>query len=221
MSDIFLSYSRKDKERAKIIAEALERYGYSVFWDMNILLGGEFDNEIEEELDAAKCVVVLWSKDSVKSKWVKTEASEGDKRKILVPVLIDDIKIPLEFRRNQAALLVDWQRAFPNPDFDIILKNVGEKVGKPPVIKIEDKKPIINEPNISTPQVPKNKMRTANDWIKDKIKGLWKPSKRRWVLYSVIVIILVLVVFLILTQISSITKPIEPTGTITGSVRIK
>jgi hypothetical protein len=39
---------------------------------------------------------------------VKTEAAEAMRRKILVPVLIEDIKIPLEFRRLQAADLSTW-----------------------------------------------------------------------------------------------------------------
>lgn len=48
-----------------------------------------FDEVIEEALGAAKCVVVLWSKSSASSDWVKGEAAEGLRRKILVPVRID------------------------------------------------------------------------------------------------------------------------------------
>jgi hypothetical protein len=33
MSDIFLSYKSEDRPRAKVIAEALERHGYSVWLD--------------------------------------------------------------------------------------------------------------------------------------------------------------------------------------------
>ncbi len=96
MSDIFLSYSSKDKARAQIIAEAFETKGCSVWWDRVIPPGKTFDEVIEQELEAAECVIVLWSHESVKSKWVKTEASEGDRRGILVPVLIEEgVKIPL------------------------------------------------------------------------------------------------------------------------------
>jgi hypothetical protein len=89
MSDIFLSYKTEDRQKAKIIAKAIEQNGYSVWWDRIIPPGRSFDKVIEEELDAAKCVVVLWSKDSVMSDWVKEEADEGLRRKILIPVLID------------------------------------------------------------------------------------------------------------------------------------
>jgi len=59
MSDIFLSYTREDRETAKRIAEALERRGYSVWWDRIIPPGKMYDKFIEENLTAAKCVLVL------------------------------------------------------------------------------------------------------------------------------------------------------------------
>jgi hypothetical protein len=85
MSDIFISYSKEDRGKAKDIAEALKQQGFSVWWDRSILPGETFDTVIEEALDAAKCVIVLWSKTSVYKEWVRTEASEGKQRGILIP----------------------------------------------------------------------------------------------------------------------------------------
>lgn len=82
MSDIFLSYARKDKERAHMFADALNKQGLSVWWDPNIDSGEIFQKIVQKELDAAKCVIVLWSKESVDSKWVNAEALKGDERKI-------------------------------------------------------------------------------------------------------------------------------------------
>jgi formylglycine-generating enzyme required for sulfatase activity len=131
MSDIFISYSSEDRGKAKDIAEALVEQGFSVWWDRSILPGETFDTVIEEELDAANCVIVLWSHTSVSSDWVKTEASEGDRRGILIPVLIDDAKIPLEFRRMQAADLKDRVGKLPHPGFDNLLKAVAGILGRP------------------------------------------------------------------------------------------
>ncbi len=153
MSDIFLSYKSEDRPRAKIIAEALEQHGYSVWWDRIIPPGKTFDQVIEEALDAAKCEIILWSRESVSSDWVKNEAREGTRRHILVPVLIDDVKIPFEFRHIQAAQLTDWQGALPNPEFELLLKSIGEILGKPPIAKMDDKKPSINELNLSAQQL--------------------------------------------------------------------
>ena len=118
MSDIFISYASADRERARLLADALAQKGWSVWWDRTIPPGKEFDQVIEEALDAAKCVVVLWSKTSTASSWVKTEAAEAMRRKILVPALIDETKIPLEFRRLQAADLSQWQGEHSHPELE-------------------------------------------------------------------------------------------------------
>jgi hypothetical protein len=132
MNEIFISYKSSDKARVKILVEALERQGWSVWWDREIPPGKTFDQVIEEALNAAKCVIVVWSKESVVSDWVKTEASEGARRGVLVPVLIDDVKIPLEFRRIQAAWLVDWQGALSHPGFEQLTEAVAGILGQLP-----------------------------------------------------------------------------------------
>jgi formylglycine-generating enzyme required for sulfatase activity len=132
MSDIFISYSSKDRGKAKDIAEALKRQGFSVWWDRSILPGETFDTVIEEALEAAKCVIVLWSKTSVYKEWVRTEASEGKQRGILIPVLIErDVKIPLAFRLMQVADFRDWEGKLPHPGFDNLLKAVAGILGRP------------------------------------------------------------------------------------------
>ena len=132
MSDIFISYSSKDRGKAKDIADALKQQGFSVWWDRSILPGKTFDTVIEEALDAAKCVIVLWSKMSVYKEWVRTEASEGKQRGILIPVLIErDVKIPLEFRLMQVADFRDWEGKLPHPGFDNLLKAVAGILGRP------------------------------------------------------------------------------------------
>jgi hypothetical protein len=125
MSDIFISYTRADKASAELLAEAFSRQGRSVWWDREIPPGKSFDETIENALNSARCVIVLWSKDSVSSRWVKTEAAEGAARGILVPALIDKVRIPLEFKRIEAADLCDWQGDSPHSEFDQLLKTVA------------------------------------------------------------------------------------------------
>ena len=110
MSDIFISYARPDRERARLFAQALEERGWSVWWDHDIPPGRNFDDVIDEALAQARCIVVLWSQASTASDWVRNEAGEAMQRKVLIPALIDaDVKIPLGFRRLQAADLSRWQ----------------------------------------------------------------------------------------------------------------
>ncbi|MHA1410933.1 MAG: toll/interleukin-1 receptor domain-containing protein [Candidatus Odinarchaeia archaeon] len=152
MSEIFISYDSEDRPRAKIIAEALEHQGYSVWWDVIIPPGKTFDEVIKEELDSTKCIIVLWSRKSVLSGWVKEESSEGVKRKILIPVLIDDVEIPLGFKRIQAAQLIDWSGTLPNPEFDLLLKSVTEIVGQKQSLEVSERKIIpLKEDEIKKP----------------------------------------------------------------------
>src|SRR5512144_1254202 len=108
MADIFISYLHEDIEAAEKVAEAREDQGWSVFWDRRILPGKRFDDFLWEQIQAARCVVVLWSRQSVHSAWVRDEAREGQKRGILVPALLDDVLPPFGFGAIQAANLIGW-----------------------------------------------------------------------------------------------------------------
>ena len=125
MADIFISYASPDRERARLLADGLEHQGWSVWWDRDIQPGRAFDDAIEEALTAARCVIVLWSNASVGSDWVKAEAAEAAGKRILVPALIDKVKIPLQFRRFQAADLTDWTGAAGDAGFGRLAASVG------------------------------------------------------------------------------------------------
>lgn len=105
--DVFLSYSRRDEPRIRSLVAALESEGLGLWWDRRIGAGAEFDRVIEQRLASARCVLVVWSTDSIESEWVRTEAAEGLERGILVPVVLDDVQPPLAFRRRQSLLLDD------------------------------------------------------------------------------------------------------------------
>ena len=108
MADIFLSYASEDRERARLVAQLLEGRSWTVWWDRKIPAGVAYDEVIEREIGAAKYVVVLWSISSTKSEWVKNEAASAVEQEKLIPVQIDDIKLPLEFRRRQTLNLSGW-----------------------------------------------------------------------------------------------------------------
>lgn len=112
MTDIFLSYAREDRRVVELLAGALEREGWSVWWDTAIPAGRTFDDVIAEALGSTRCVVVLWSARSVASRYVLAEAEEGAAKDVLIPVVIESIastQIPLGFRRIHAANLVGWE----------------------------------------------------------------------------------------------------------------
>jgi len=131
MADVFLSYAREDRAAALALARALEGRGWSVWWDREIHPGESFDQAIERELAAAGAVVVLWSERSVGSEWVKNEAAEAAERGVLVPALLDTTKLPLEFRRRQAADLAGWHGDPDHDGFRALCTGLAAKVSTP------------------------------------------------------------------------------------------
>jgi TolB-like protein/tetratricopeptide (TPR) repeat protein len=113
MPDIFLSYSRDDQATARRFAEAFERAGFSVWWDQTLNAGEAYDEVTERALEEARAVVVLWSKKSVASRWVRAEATQADRSGTLVPAMIEDCKRPIMFELTQTADLSNWSG---NPD---------------------------------------------------------------------------------------------------------
>jgi TIR domain len=75
--DIFLSYARADRDRVKLMASTLESLGWSVWWDRRIPTGKRFAKVIEEQLEASRTIVVVWSNKSIESHWVHTEAAKA------------------------------------------------------------------------------------------------------------------------------------------------
>lgn len=104
MADVFVSYSRKDLARSEVIASFLKREHFSVAIDRDFLLVGDaYRQSIAAELKRAKVVIVLWSRDSVESEFVRDEASRA-RHTVLLQLIIDDLPdsdVPLGFGELQ------------------------------------------------------------------------------------------------------------------------
>jgi TolB-like protein len=124
VSDIFISYAAADRERVRPLVTSLEAEGWSVWWDRHIGPGEVWDREIEDAVDSARCVIVIWSHASVSSDWVRAEAGEGMTRHRLAPVFIDNVRPPLLFRGIQSANLVGW----PSSEGEHELRNLLLKI---------------------------------------------------------------------------------------------
>ncbi|HEX5237661.1 MAG TPA: TIR domain-containing protein [Sphingomicrobium sp.] len=110
MPKLFLSYSRKDSAKARRLAEWLEREGHDVWRDDDDIGGGaSFSAEIEKALKDCAAVLVLWSKESVQSAWVRDEAGFGRDSAKLIPLSLDGTEPPLGFRQYQAIDLTKWR----------------------------------------------------------------------------------------------------------------
>ena len=77
--------------------------------------GESFDEVTEKALDEAKAVVVLWSKKSVASRWVRSEATQASESKTLVPVMIEPCKRPIMFELTHTSDLSHWKGDASDP----------------------------------------------------------------------------------------------------------
>ncbi|TNE58166.1 MAG: TIR domain-containing protein [Alphaproteobacteria bacterium] len=109
MADIFVSYSSHDHAEVKPLVEILEQKGYSVWWDNDLRGGSRFSEEIERELEQAKAVIVVWTKESRKSRWVTDEADCALAAAKLIPIKFDVLDAPIGFRQIQTIDFTTWQ----------------------------------------------------------------------------------------------------------------
>lgn len=128
--DTFISYAREDGQTARRLATALTRLGWSVWIDDRLEVGKPFDRGIRDVLATVRSVIVLWSGHSVSSKWVLEEAKVARRRDVLVPVLLDIVKLPAEFAELHAAHLRDWNGS-EDAAFGRLCLALGNRLGCP------------------------------------------------------------------------------------------
>ena len=147
MASVFLSYARQDSARVRPLVAALEGKGQTVWWDERIPGGDQFADAIEQALNSADVIVVLWSATSSRSAWVRDEASTGRDRGRLVPVTLDGSQPPLGFRQFQTIDLSSWdgdpESSLLAQVFDAIAARTGEARPEPaPRIAVRKPSPI-------------------------------------------------------------------------------
>ncbi|MCL6683067.1 toll/interleukin-1 receptor domain-containing protein [Sphingomonas alba] len=126
MAAVFLSYDRDDTSKARLIAVALERAGHEVWWDLHVRGGAQFSLVIEEALKAAEAVIVLWSRSSVKSAWVRDEAAAGRDSGRLIPVSLGEIEPPMGFRQFQTVDFSRWKGRSNSTELRQLLSAINE-----------------------------------------------------------------------------------------------
>jgi len=124
MADVFVSYKKSDRDRVRPLVEHMRAAGLDVWWDEGIAPSMSWRAEIAKQLDGAKCVVAVWTQDSVDheaGQWVMEEANEGLRRRVLAPVRLDLVSPPLGFREVQYADLAAWSGGADDPRFQHFL----------------------------------------------------------------------------------------------------
>ena len=99
MTQVFISYSRKDIAFVDQLAADLKKAGLDVWYDVSGIAGGDrWRSEIENALRASQFVLVVLSPDAITSEWVEREFlfSSNLKRKI-IPLMYRSCELPLNY----------------------------------------------------------------------------------------------------------------------------
>ena len=97
MSDVYVSYASRDREAVRPILDALRSAGLGVVDDQSPVRGADFAEALAAELDAARCVLIVWSKAAEDSQWVQSEMRQVMKAwssDRLVLAALDDTPLP-------------------------------------------------------------------------------------------------------------------------------
>lgn len=127
-TDVFVSYKAEDRARLLPLISALEAEGFTVWWDTHIGGGTHWREDIQEHLDAAKCVIVAWTKRSVghDGHFVRDEATRAQRREVYLPIRLDAVEPPLGFGEVQAVSLKGWHGDRADPRFLALANAVRE-----------------------------------------------------------------------------------------------
>jgi TIR domain len=129
-TDVFVSYKAEDRARLLPLVSALEAEGLRVWWDSHIGGGAHWREDIQQHLDAAKCVLVVWSRRSVgrDGDFVRDEATRAWRRGAYLPIRIDTVEPPLGFGEVQAISLKGWKGDRSDPRFQALAETVHRRI---------------------------------------------------------------------------------------------
>src|SRR5262245_54807486 len=128
MTDVFLSYNRADRPVAEAIARELQGLGVDVWWDHELLGGDDYRHRISDMLSRVRVAIVIWSRRSVESQWVMSEAAAAREKKVLVPVTIDGHELPIDFRALHTTDLTSWLPGEQLPA--TLIRTLADRLGR-------------------------------------------------------------------------------------------
>ena len=129
-ADVFISYKAEDRARLQPLVAALEAEGFTVWWDAHIGGGANWRQDIQDHLDAARCVIVAWSRRSIgpEGEFVRDEAMRAKRLHTYLPIRIDDVSPPLGFGEVQALSLKNWKGDRSDPRLVAVVDAIRERL---------------------------------------------------------------------------------------------
>lgn len=99
--DVFISYKREQRALSEQVKRKLIQAGYTAVTDLNISNNEDFGDAIDTMIRTAKLTLVLWTKASAASDWVRKEArlardlEKAGKRNKYLGVMVEDVDLDM------------------------------------------------------------------------------------------------------------------------------
>lgn len=161
MSDIFISYSRHDKEIVLPFVKSIEQKFGAVCWiDLEgIEYGSQFEDVIVDAIDDSKVVLFMLSDYSLKSKWTKREVLYAeDEEKRIVPIIVDGKGLRKWFKFHFGN--IDYVDLNSQEQQEKLFKNLATWLG----VKL-----LTTTPDIQSTSQPHHKLKISADGSEIKI----------------------------------------------------
>jgi hypothetical protein len=232
MTQVFISYSRRDLAFVEQLAADLKAAGLDVWYDLSGLEGGQrWSKEIEKAIRESQYVLVVLSPDSVASKWVEEEflyASELGKK--IIPLFYKKCALPFGYRTLH---FIDIQGSKYKQKFGEILRSLDVK----PIVQKKSYPPEESFPpgwdetwqptfdksySVSRKSDDRQKQPIKSETKTEKPKPKRKSIQQRWIIAPVVLIgALLAAVFGLPSLFTKLEKTPEPTQTLTEYVTIE
>lgn len=128
--DIFISYRRSSFETANLIATKLTMSGYSVFFDLETLRSGKFNEKLLEVIDGCKDFILILPPNALdrcvdEEDWVRREVEYAiQKGKNIIPVMLRGFEWPEESEMPPLMRELPNYNALSATDPNLFLDNI-------------------------------------------------------------------------------------------------
>ncbi|MEJ1967312.1 MAG: TIR domain-containing protein [Rhizomicrobium sp.] len=134
MTDVFISYSRKDKPKVVVIADGLRSLGIAVWMDDQLRSGElSYDKATADQLQAATAVLACWSPQSIDSEWARSEAAFARENRKLIACFIEPCVLFPPFNLVQTEDLSDWKGEVEHPRWLALIGALAAKLRRPQI----------------------------------------------------------------------------------------
>jgi hypothetical protein len=120
MAKVFISYAHEDRDRVKIIADALRGLGHTVWTDNELLVGDNWDEVIQRKILETDAFILALSQDYLQSQYAKDEKTFANRhQKPILPIRLDNTE-------PSTTLITNARQTIDASNKDAINKSIEE-----------------------------------------------------------------------------------------------